>query len=100
MRIEELRGRRRAPEEWEPFMRKLDARINRERRRARLSVAAAAALLIAAVGGFMLVAKHQPSRTMLRADVPSVESPVFRPSQGTALTTGSGVVVVTVEDRT
>jgi hypothetical protein len=81
-------------------MRALDARIKRERRRARLSLAAAAVLLVAAVGGLLLVARHEPRRTMLRADVPSTESPVFRPSQGTALTTGNGVVVVTVEDRT
>jgi len=100
MRIDELRAARRPDADWEPFMRQLDARIRRGRRERLLPWAAAAALLVAAVGSFWLLPRPASPHPALRADIPSLSSPVFAPSTGTAFAVSDGAVVIVPEVRT
>ena len=100
MKIEELRAARRPDADWDPFMRQLDARIRRERQARALSWAAAAALVVAAAGGFWLLPRPASPRPALRADIPSLSSPVFTPFTGTAFTVSDGSVVILPEVRT
>lgn len=100
MRIEELRAARRPEADWDPFMRQLSARIRRERRARVLSWAAVAALVAAAIGGLWLLPRPAQPHPGLRADIPSLSSPVFTPSSGTAFTASDGAVVVLPEVRT
>jgi hypothetical protein len=100
MRIEELRAARRPDADWEPFMHRLGVRMRRERQARVLPWAAAAALVAVAVGGFWLLPRHASPRPTLRADIPSLSSPVFTPSAGTAFAVADGSVVVVPEVRT
>ena len=100
MRIDELRAARRPHADWDPFMRQLEARIRRERHARLLPWAAAAALVVAAVGGFWLLPRPAPPHAVLRADIPSLSSPVFAPPTGTALAVSDGAVVIVPEVRT
>lgn len=82
-------------------MEALGVRIRRERRARLFKRMAAGALAASAVAAFWL-AQHTPPGTppgLLRADVPSAESPLFRPQGGADVASGA-VVVVRVEDRT
>jgi len=100
MRVEELRAARRPEDEWDPFMWRLEARIRRERQGRILSWAAAAALVAAAIGLFWLLPRPAQPRPALRADIPSLSSPVFTPSDGTAFPVSDGAVVIVPEVRT
>ncbi len=100
MRIEDLRAARRPDADWDPFMRQLEARIRSERQARILSWAAAAALVAAALGGFWLLPRPESPHPALRADVPSLSSPVFTPTAGTAFAVSDGSVVVVPEVRT
>jgi len=100
MRIEEFRDIRRPQSEWEPFMRRLRGEVRLHRRRTLMGWAAAA-VLAASLGAALVVGVVRGGRTepLVRADVPTRDEPVFRPSSGVALTPGGGVVIVTREDR-
>jgi hypothetical protein len=100
MRIEDLRASRRPEAEWEPFMHQLSARMARRRRARVLNWAAAAALVLAALGGLLLMPAPKAPEPSLRAHVPTLSDPVFTPSSGAAVSVSGGAVVILPEART
>ena len=100
MRIEDLRYARRPEVEWDGFMAALDARLKHERRRKAWSWAAAAAIFLAALVSFWFLPRTEGGRPSLRADVPTLSSPLFTPTTGDALAVASGTVLVIPEVHT
>ncbi len=100
MRIEELRHARRPEADWDVFMAALYTRRKHERRRKAMSWAAAAAIFLAALVSFWFLPRTESARPSLRADVPTLSSPLFTPTTGDAMAVASGTVLVIPEVHT
>lgn len=84
---------KRNPEDWSPFMEKLERTVRRKKRartlrRAAIGIAAALAVT------FMIVTRQNPEEGFLSARIPLRNSPTITVEGGYAVEKGSGVWLV------
>jgi hypothetical protein len=83
---------KRKEEEWTPFMKRLEKRVQRKKRsgKARLAIL----MLIAAVSAFLLTGVEKKPGSLLSAQIPSKNCPAVAVDGGYAVEKGDSVWVV------